>query len=519
MAKTIEQLADQANIIQTAVRQGENTAERVGGLFTDIVDYLSNYKASEVKLGPLLTSLNDPRLVNPGDGQTLSFSILKDGWTFDDALTELRISDRKIEETVTSNYRLFLETKDEFAEDMRDITDDLNAKYADFSSYRVQTDQYIDQWCVAYDEDGNKVAVSRIYQTSEEIQSMVTDNKEAADIAFTKLFTLTGLDYDDPSQAYSASWLWQKKDGIYGAAASFDANGNILQSSQLQVTIGGIQTQVTNNKTAADQAFATLNNTVIPGITGRLDSVELESGNSASWIDQNKNKISVVVANFDNNGNPTAASGLVTTSTYSGLFTTYMNENGVVTSGNISTYLTDYVDANGVRQIISVANINADQIKFNMTFDWEVKSGDKTVFYLDNNGNLTVAGNINGGTLTDNLIMGTQGAKMEIFVDEALGFSKNSGIRGINSNGVELLRLGFQEYSSKVRAFLRFGGSYYMEDGLTVSDNNGIFTVGIREGKAYLSAMHWPTEGVDNIGDLPPGTVYLREDSCLGVRR
>ena len=76
MAKTIEQLADQANIIQTAVRQGENTAERVGGLFTDIVDYLSNYKASEVKLGPLLTSLNDPRLVNPGDGQTLSFSIL-----------------------------------------------------------------------------------------------------------------------------------------------------------------------------------------------------------------------------------------------------------------------------------------------------------------------------------------------------------------------------------------------------------------------------------------------------------
>ena len=115
--------------------------------------------------------------------------------------------------------------------------------------------------------------------------------------------------------------------------------------------------------------------------------------------------------------------------------------------------------------------------------------------------------------------MGTQGAKMEIFVDEALGFSKNSGIRGINSNGVELLRLGFQEYSSKVRAFLRFGGSYYMEDGLTVSDNNGIFTVGIREGKAYLSAMYWPTEGVDNIGDLPPGTVYLREDSCLGVRR
>lgn len=29
----------------------------------------------------------------------------------------------------------------------------------------------------------------------------------------------------------------------------------------------------------------------------------------------------------------------------------------------------------------------------------------------------------------------------------------------------------------------------------------------------------WPTEGVDNIEALPSGAIYLRSDSCLGVKR
>ena len=167
----------------------------------------------------------------------------------------------------------------------------------------------------------------------------------------------------------------------------------------------------------------------------------------------------------------------------------------------------------------SFFDIQADVINFNFTKKWDVYSGNTKVMGLDTQGNLWIAGEYRGGTITQNVSVGTSGSKMEIYVDEALGLSKNSGIRGINNSGEELLRLGFQEYSSKVRAFLRFGSSYYREDGLTVVDNNGTFTVGISEGKAYLNAMHWPTEGVDNIGDLPPGTVYLRSDSCLGVRR
>ena len=156
-------------------------------------------------------------------------------------------------------------------------------------------------------------------------------------------------------------------------------------------------------------------------------------------------------------------------------------------------------------------------------------SGDNKKIWIDaTDGTLhAVNGHFSGdvtassGSITGNINIGTTGSKMQIFVDEALGLSKNSGIRGVNSSDQELVRLGFQEYSNKVRAFLRFGMTYYREDGLTLVDNNGTFTVGIRDGKAYMNAplSCWPTEGRDNIGDLPPGTVYLRSDSCLGIKR
>ena len=81
MSKTIEQLRHEASQIEEATRQGENTQLRVGGLFQDLIDFIAQIPVTETVLGPLLQALNNSNLIDPGDGQTLAFSIMKDGWT------------------------------------------------------------------------------------------------------------------------------------------------------------------------------------------------------------------------------------------------------------------------------------------------------------------------------------------------------------------------------------------------------------------------------------------------------
>ena len=187
----------------------------------------------------------------------------------------------------------------------------------------------------------------------------------------------------------------------------------------------------------------------------------------------------------------------------------------------MSIYVTR--NSNGV---ITNAHIGADNVNFTFSNQWTVKAKDsggteRTVMELTPAGDLWIKGDLKGGKIKGDYTIGSTGNKMEIFVDEPLGFSKNSGIRAINENGEELLRLGFQEYSSKIRAFLRFGLSYYREDGISIQGNTNWVSFGIQNNKVNLFApiSAWPTEGVDNIGDLPAGTVYLRSDSCLGVKR
>lgn len=442
MAKTIEQLAEQANIIQTAIRQGENTAERVGGLFSDIVDYLSAYKGSDIKLGPLLSALNDPTLINPEDGQTLSFSITKEGWKFDDALTELKVSDRRIEQLVSSNYQQFINTKNEFEQDMYAITGDLNQKYADFDSYRIQTDQYIDQWCVAYDEHGNKVSTSRIYQTTEEIQTEVTDNKEAADAAF-------------------------------------------------------------NN----------LDNVVIPGINGRLDDVEEESGNNATWIYQNKDRIALVAAQFDDEGNLINTSGLVVEDDFASLFSTQVDEQGVAHTADLDVYV-DYdkdtgvirtgikmnadeiimtssvfegwfqnatihssditFDVSTIEMLSNNISIKANQVSFtgDDTFDWTVTSSGNTIFHLDHDGNLEIAGQLKQCQIIENVTVGTVSKKIVIEPSDTgaklVGYDGSTKVMslGFDTHGGSTNEIGLSLGKSDIRE--KDGQFYYGEsDGLS----------------------------------------------------
>ena len=248
MSKTIQQLATQAAQIEEATRQGENTALRVGGLFTDIVEYLETLHLNDVSLGPLLTALNNSDLIDPSDGQTLTFSIMKDGWKFSDALTQLKLSQRGIEQTVTTNYEAFLRIKGELEADV-DETDrkvrEYRAEYdqdqIEYATWKSQTSTSISQFAAAFTVDGRMVSMSEMVQTAYDISTQVTNDKSAADAAFAKLFDLAGMSLTDDK---TASWIYQNREGIYAATATFDSNGNIKSGSKLAATINSIYASI-----------------------------------------------------------------------------------------------------------------------------------------------------------------------------------------------------------------------------------------------------------------------------------
>ena len=277
MSKTIEQLRAEASIIEEATRQGENTQLRVGGLFQDIIDFIAQIPISETILGPLLQALNNSGLINPGDGQTLTFSLMKDGWTFSDALTQFQLKLGQISSTVTSNYEAFIQTRDMLQREV-DATDqrvrsyktDYDNSQIEYATWKSQTDTSISQYAVAIDKNtGDIISISGRVDTAYDQLDFVTNNLEAADKALEKLFNLTGLDYEDPEEAYTASWLYKNRQGIYGAAATFDESGNIIQSSVLGADIRGIRADVSN----VDGRVASLRIDV-DGITTRVTNVE-----------------------------------------------------------------------------------------------------------------------------------------------------------------------------------------------------------------------------------------------------
>lgn len=100
MARTLDQLAIIANQIKDATLQGENTADRVGGLLVDLIDFLRTINVDEIALSPLLTALNESGLVDPQDGQILKFKSSEDNWVFSSDITQITNTIRTILDTL-----------------------------------------------------------------------------------------------------------------------------------------------------------------------------------------------------------------------------------------------------------------------------------------------------------------------------------------------------------------------------------------------------------------------------------
>ena len=181
---------------------------------------------------------------------------------------------------------------------------------------------------------------------------------------------------------------------------------------------------------------------------------------------------------------------------------------------------------------ISNALINADDINFvftnAVTWYWQQQSEANKRMGLDSNGDLWVSGQYRGGTITDNVVVGTSGGKMEIYSDEVVtGSLKKSGLRGVvGSNTV--LDLGFTQLNSELSPyFWMHGTAPFIVRPATMTMHPYSMSIGIDSGNAIRfgigatgkiditgsSASAWPSR--DEVG---VGGVFVGNDEILRVR-
>ena len=163
---------------------------------------------------------------------------------------------------------------------------------------------------------------------------------------------------------------------------------------------------------------------------------------------------------------------------------------------------------------ISNASIKADNILFTFTRNAEFISNGTTVMNIDTGGNLWIKGDLKGGNIQGNYVVGTTGNKMEIYADETgYGVTKTSGIRGFDPNNNKLIDLRVitniqSQGELRLRADNNSNCVIYPQFLSFVSSNNESVTFGFdANGKVYIYApiSKWPSLS----GSTVTGQVYL----------
>ena len=177
-------------------------------------------------------------------------------------------------------------------------------------------------------------------------------------------------------------------------------------------------------------------------------------------------------------------------------------------------------DANGY---ISNALIKADIIDFTFTQSTNFNSGGQTVMNINSSGDLWILGDLKGGNIQGNYIVGTTGNKMEIYADEvSKGYITTSGLRGFDSNRNQLLNLrmiGTSASDVQGELFLYSSSNYtgimYPQFITFNHPNNGGATFGWYDNMVYIRAgvTYWPSLNQTVV----QGQVYL-DNGYLKVR-
>lgn len=181
---------------------------------------------------------------------------------------------------------------------------------------------------------------------------------------------------------------------------------------------------------------------------------------------------------------------------------------------------------------ISNALIDADDIDFvftdAVTWYWQQQSEANKRMGLDSDGNLWISGQYRGGTITDNVVVGTSGGEMEIYSDEVVtGSLKKSGLRGVvGSNTV--LDLGFTRLNSELSPyFMMHGTAPFIVQPVTMTMHPYSMSIGIDSGNAIRFGIG-PTGKIEISGSWPSawpsrdevgvGDVFVGNDEILRVR-
>ena len=286
--------------------------------------------------------------------------------------------------------------------------------------------------------------------------------------------------------------------------------------SSLQTTVGGHTEQIaslTITTNSITQSVSSLTTTV-NGHTSQISTLRTDlNGISAT-----------VTADHTTLGTHTTQIGSlqVTTNSISNRVTVI--EGDYVKNAQISLMVVK--DGNGY---ISNALIDADDIDFVFTravsWYWQNKTEANKRMGLDSSGNLWISGELRGGSIQGNYTIGTQGTKMQIYVDETVGSFRSSGIRGRDTNNAEVIRLGMLEYDNHVEPSLRLNDPNvnqvyvrpeYIQFQHTVGSVTPVLTFGWSgtTNKVLISA---PVDSWPSLSNVSTGQVYL-DNGYLRVR-
>ena len=327
---------------------------------------------------------------------------------------------------------------------------------------------------------------------------------------FMRQINAIQLSLEEQDGQMVAYWTEIRKDERQITLVAGRVSANETSIGQLQVTATSLTASVSSLNTTVNG-----DGTQGSGLVSQVSSLSLTVGN----INLSVQSLSTTV-----NGDGTQGSGLV-----SRVSSLELTESSI--SQRVGVIEGDYVkeaeislmvkkDGNGY---ISNASIKADNIDFTFTRSTNFISNGTTVMNINSSGDLWIKGELKGGTIQGNYTIGTLGSKMEIYVDEAVGATKCSGIRGINSNNWEVIKLGMQEVGGNVIPSLRLNdpnaGQMYLYPSQINIENpisgvSAVFVVGWSNNKVniYANTPYWPS-----LNEVTAGQVYL-DNGYLKVR-
>ena len=327
---------------------------------------------------------------------------------------------------------------------------------------------------------------------------------------FMRQINAIQLSLEEQGGQMVAYWTEIRKDERQITLVAGRVSANETSIGQLQVTASSLTASVSSLNTTVNG-----DGTQGSGLVSQVSSLSLTVGN----INLSVQSLSTTV-----NGDGTQGSGLV-----SRVSSLELTESSI--SQRVSVIEGDYVkeaeislmvkkDGNGY---ISNASIKADNIDFTFTRSTNFISNGTTVMNINSSGDLWILGNLKGGNIQGNYIVGTTGNKMEIYVDEVShGYITTSGLRGFDSNRNQLLNLRVTGTSAT-----DVQGELYLYSSSNYTaimcpqfigfnhPNNGGAEFGWFRDKIYIygGVSHWPTLSQT----LAPGQVYL-DNGYLKVR-